>query len=177
MKKKDNKNKSSPPNKRGLNKARKFEEELPEIATKYGIRVSNPYGYYPEDVDKVITKLEAEANNLSKDNKELRDKVGTQEKEINSLRATVTELKLQMSVMQIPDVSPLESAAMLGRMETITGNYEEMPVNPIPQPNRNIDTSNIKTVGGKKKNNTASVVNTENTNDTPHKKFKLTKKQ
>jgi hypothetical protein len=32
-------------------------------------------------------------------------------------------------------------------------------------------------VGGKKKNNTASVVNTENTNDTPHKKFKLTKKQ
>ena len=29
--------------------AKKFEQELPEVAKRHNIRVSSPYGYYPED--------------------------------------------------------------------------------------------------------------------------------
>ena len=38
--------------------AEKFEQELPEVARRLGIRVSSPYGYYPEDVDRIILDLE-----------------------------------------------------------------------------------------------------------------------
>lgn len=47
--------------------AAKVEHDLPEIAKKYHIQISYPYGYFPDDVDKIIKDFEFTIS--TKDNK------------------------------------------------------------------------------------------------------------
>ena len=126
-------------------KAEKFEQELPELARRLGIRVSSPYGYYPEDVDKIITKLEQDVSNLTKENKNLRDEVHKHKENATALQTELTQIKMQVSLMEIPDASAEENFAMLSRISTITGKNEEVPpVNIIDEDD--VEPSNIKTV-------------------------------
>lgn len=110
-----------------LKKAEKFEHELPEIAKRLGIRVSSPYGYYPEDVDKIIFKLEQDVSSLTKENKDLRDEIHECKEKSKALQTELTQIKMQVSLMEIPDASTEENFAMLSRISTITGKDEEVP--------------------------------------------------
>ena len=108
-------------------KAEKFENELPEIAKRLGIRVSSPYGYYPEDVDKIIFNLERDVSSLTNENKTLRDEIYEIKEKSKALQTELTQIKMQVSLMEIPDASTEENFAMLSRISTITGNNEDMP--------------------------------------------------
>lgn len=126
-------------------KAEKFEQELPELARRLGIRVSSPYGYYPEDVDKIITKLEQDVSNLTKENKNLRDEVHKHKENATALQTELTQIKMQVSLMEIPDASAEENFAMLSRISTITGKNEEVPpVNIIDEDD--VEPSDIKPI-------------------------------
>lgn len=124
-------------------KAEKFEHELPEIAKRLGIRVSSPYGYYPEDVDKIIFQLEKDVSSLTKENKDLRDELHEANVKSKALQTELTQIKMQVSLMEIPDASTEESFAMLSRISTITGKNEEMPSTDILNDNPNTFKLNI----------------------------------
>lgn len=133
--------------------AKKFENELPEVAKRHNFRVSSPYGYYPEDVDKVVIQFESDVSNLTKENKKLSEEVHETKEKLTKIQTELTQLKMQMSLMEIPDVSQSESFAMLSRMSTINGESMEMPdedvvIKPTP--------SNIKTISTNKSNENKS---------------------
>lgn len=110
--------------------ARQFEKnELPEIMQKYNIRVSAPYGAYPEDVVKVVQSLEDELRNVSKDNLRMKNDLEAAQKDLSTLQEEFVALKMSVSLMEIPDVSAEESMVMLNKMSGITDNFkEETPV-------------------------------------------------
>jgi DivIVA protein. len=102
--------------------AKKFEDNLPEIAIKYNIRVSNPYGYYPEDVDKVLLNLEASINQLTKENKELKDKLYETETSLSKINSEFQKMKMEVSLMDFPDSSTeTDFYTLRSGMENITG--------------------------------------------------------
>lgn len=133
---------------KSLNSAKKFESDLPEMAKKYNIRVSNPYGYYPEDVEKIIFDLESQINRLEKENFTLTKKNGELENDVSQAKREITQLKVQMTIMgnEMPDTSAETDFAMLGRGLTgITGKVEPqiiekpiegtvMPIDTIGEP-------------------------------------------
>lgn len=132
-----NKTKSTP-----QKNAKKFEQELPEVAKRHNIRVSNPYGYYPEDVDKIILALEKDISNLTKENSQLSKDLYTQKQMNSSLQTELSQIKMQVSLMDIPDASTEENFAMLSRMSTINGQNQEIPTKTISE----VKPINIKTV-------------------------------
>lgn len=111
--------------------AKKFESALPEVAKRNNIRVSSPYGYYPEDVDKVILELEKDTKMLQKENTHLTKQLEECKHNVSALQSELTQLKMQMSLMEIPDVSSEEGVAMLSRIGTVTGRNEEQIQNNI----------------------------------------------
>lgn len=116
------KSKSSEPKKtkkKSSNKQSIKAEEVSDIAKRYGVRVSNPYGYYPEDVDRILTDLDTQLSNLSKENKIASDKIQRLTKERDDIKREFTALKLQVSMMEIPDTSTETDFAMLSRLENI----------------------------------------------------------
>lgn len=150
MKNKEPKNTGPPaekPSSKGLFKSKKetpnqaakrFESTLPEVAKRHNIRVSSPYGYYPEDVDKVITEMENENKMLQKENTHLTKQLEDYKGKADALQTEMVALKMQMSLMDVPDASAEESFVMLSRIGTITGNNEEQVQNKIvktPKPN------------------------------------------
>ena len=111
--------------------AKKFASELPPIAKKYNIRVSNPYGFYPEDVEKILYQLEKDINNLELDSKQLRDVIKQKEDEISDLREQLrqarkvySELQMQIQNMDYPDVSAEMDFANLSRISMLNGKSE-----------------------------------------------------
>lgn len=111
--------------------AKKFEAELPEVAKRNNIRVSSPYGYYPEDVDKIIIDMESQLKMLQKENNHLNGQLTDYKGRLNDVQTELTKLKMQMSLMEIPDTSAEENFAMLSRISTITGNNEEQISNKV----------------------------------------------
>lgn len=109
---------------RNVKAAKKFEQDLPEVAKRLHIRVSNPYGYYPEDVDKIILNLEKSVNDLEHENKELRDKYNEADENLKRTQSELTKLKMQISLMEFPDVSPEEDFIAMSQISSITGNNE-----------------------------------------------------
>lgn len=122
------KNKNSP-----QKKAQKFEQEAPESLKRNNIRISSPYGAYPEDVDKIIRKMEKDISDLTKENKQLSEELEQEQQKGKALQFELTQMKMQISLMEIPDVSTEESMAMLSRVSTITGVNEDVPVQPQPK--------------------------------------------
>jgi hypothetical protein len=106
----------------------KIEHELSELAKDLGIRVSSPYGYYPEDVDPIIAGLQKTVSDLTKENKQLAEDVNDVQSKLKSTQSELSQLKMQMSLMEVPDVSAEEGFAMLSRIDSITGNYNSESV-------------------------------------------------
>lgn len=99
--------------------AAKKESEKSAIAKQYGIRVSNPYGYFPEDVDRVLEDLQSQLNTLSKENKFASEKLARIQKERDDAKTELSKLKMQISLMDIPDSSTEEDFQMMSRLNSI----------------------------------------------------------
>lgn len=112
--KKDLKNNSPPENKKSRlfgsktanQGAKKFENNLPEVAKRNNIRVSSPYGYYPEDVDNVIIELENNLKLTQKENDHLTNMLKSTREELEDAKTELTKLKMQISMIDIapPDI-------------------------------------------------------------------------
>lgn len=102
-----------------------IENELSEIAKKFNIRVSSPYGYYPEDVDAILLKLTSDVSALSAENKKLSEDNDRIQKDLNRSNQMLTEARLQISLMPVQDYSVETSIDMISAgMKAITGNYD-----------------------------------------------------
>lgn len=101
--------------------AEKFEQDLPEVARRLGIRVSSPYGYYPEDVDKHILDLEDQVRHLTAENQQLTaDYTQSKRNEID-LQTELNKLRIQMSTQVYPDVTPEQASVIYDRVPTLSG--------------------------------------------------------
>lgn len=81
-------------------KAKEFEKKSSPIAKEFNLRVSKPYGYYPEDVEKTIKGLKNEISSLSKENAKLNDNIKKLEEDKSSLIDRITRAELEMGKMQ-----------------------------------------------------------------------------
>lgn len=115
-----------------FNKKKKIEQDKSEIAKKYQFRISNPYGYFPEDVDKVVQQLASDLSEYTKENKRLSEELNKAQDEVREANVRITELTFQidelnntLSNLQIPDFSTEVGFEMLGGMGAITGNYSD----------------------------------------------------
>lgn len=147
------KNKDTPPKKEKPIKEKKtsknkssskIENELSDLAKSLNIRVSSPYGYYPEDVDPIISQLQKDVSSLTKENKKLADENNELKSLNSSLKSELTHLKMQMTMMEIPDLSAEEEFSMLGRIDSITGNYDSQSVPELKQMNQPLPTSKLR---------------------------------
>lgn len=110
--------------------AKKFEAEKPEVAKRHNIRVSNPYGYYPEDVDKIILSLESQISNLQKENTRLEEARNDLEKRFNNINDQYQAFKAQVILMEgSTDTSAEEDFANLSRIGDITGKPQPQVMN------------------------------------------------
>lgn len=101
---------------------RKIQQEKSQLAKDLNIRISSPYGYYPEDVDPIILDLQKTVSDLTKENKQLSDTVGDLTKKNADLSKQFSQLKLQMSIAEIP-ISLDDNLTNISRgLGNITGN-------------------------------------------------------
>lgn len=114
-------------------KGAKVEQELSEVAKSHNIRVSSPYGYYPEDVDPIIIQLETAVSQLTKENKQLASQLHEEKELRQAASQELAKMKMEVSLFDYPDVSAEESFAMLGRIDSITGQYNSEPVSELQQ--------------------------------------------
>jgi len=114
-------------------KGSKVEQELSEVAKSHNIRVSSPYGYYPEDVDPIIIQLEKDVSQLTKENKMLSSQLHEEQELRKAASQELAKMKMEVSLFDYPDVSTEESFAMLGRIDSITGQYNSEPVSELQQ--------------------------------------------
>lgn len=106
MRKKDDKSKKP------ANSAQKFEQELPEIAIKYNLRVSKPYGYYPDDVNSVLKKLDEIISNLERENIELGKRAEKAETQYAAVSQEFTRFKIGVQTMGLKNTTLEEDIAM-----------------------------------------------------------------
>lgn len=91
--------------------ARQFEQSLPDIIRNNNIRISNPYGCYPEDVASVLEKLISENNNLAKENTMLREESDKFKKQYKEVQAEFSKFKMQVNLMRFETSTPEEDEA------------------------------------------------------------------
>lgn len=106
----------------------KIEHEKSEIAKSLGIRISNPYGYYPDDVDSIIIKLNEDLARLTKENAQLTekyDKISVDFKQLNEEKkaadAELIKLRLQAQFMEREDLTFENQVVGLSKMGDING--------------------------------------------------------
>lgn len=81
----------------------KKKEDISELAKKYNIRVSNPYGCYPPDVDNALQTLEAQVTQHFNALTNLQKEYDTIKEKHDLLFAEITRLKLDMQLMGIKE--------------------------------------------------------------------------
>lgn len=109
-----------------------------DFAIEYNIRVSKPYGYYPEDVEALIGRFKNSISTLEKENKILTDKCDELTKDKTAAESQLQQLVMQVSLMGFPDSSTAQDELMLGRLNTITGNMPDV-VTPAEELSQNQD--------------------------------------
>lgn len=102
-------------------------EKKSDIAVKYGIRISTPNGYFPEDVDKIILKLEGLNATLTKETTQLQQKLEQALKEKRMIDDEYKKMKFDMSLMEVPDTSTETDFAMMSRLHTINESVGDIP--------------------------------------------------
>lgn len=102
--------------------------EVSNVAEDFGIRISTPQGYFPEDVDKILIKQKDTINELTQENEELSKKLDEAVTSYKKIKEEFSKMKLEVSLMEIPDASTETQFAMLSQMDSITGNYDSETV-------------------------------------------------
>ena len=109
----------------------KLEQDKSQLAKDLNIRISSPYGYYPDDVDPIIIDLQNQISNLSKENKQLTDNNDKLKKDNEALRTEITRMKFSAQLFERP-ISMEESLIGLSKINDITGNHSnESPLDAI----------------------------------------------
>lgn len=109
------------------NKKSKEGFEKSDIAKKYGFRISTPNGYFPEDVDSIIEKLENQLSLLEKETINLEKQLEQTLEDKRLAEKELTRLKFDISLMEVPDTSANEDFSMLSRLENINSDVGGMP--------------------------------------------------
>lgn len=94
----------------------KVEHELSDLAKSLSIRVSSPYGYYPDDVDPIIIGLQKSVSELTKENTQLSKQVHELEEENRDALSQISKLKMEMSLIQMSAPSQEDSLSAIGAM-------------------------------------------------------------
>lgn len=101
--------------------------EMSEVGKRHNLRISNPYGYYPEDVDKVLLNYEkllsSHETEISKLEKQL-EQVKAEKKMIDD---EFRKMKMEIQFAEIPDISADEGFSMMGKMRNINPEVGGMP--------------------------------------------------
>lgn len=95
---------------------------LSDVAIRHQIRISNPYGYYPDDVDRIIRKYEELTNTLQAETQRLEKLYAKTEEELHTAKNEIQRLKFDMMNLDIPDTSTEEDLAMISRLSNINEN-------------------------------------------------------
>lgn len=95
-------------------------EKLPETLEKLNIRVSTPYGAYPEDVETVVSDLLEKVNKLETTNAELSKKSTQLERDLHLVNTELAKMKIDVSLMSIPETTEEEDSKMLRELNQIT---------------------------------------------------------
>lgn len=95
-------------------------EKLPETLEKLNIRVSTPYGAYPEDVETVVSDLLEKVNKLETANVELSKKNTQLERDLHLVNTELAKMKIDVSLMSIPETTEEEDSKMLRELNKIT---------------------------------------------------------
>lgn len=95
-------------------------EKLPETLEKLNIRVSTPYGVYPEDVETVVSDLLEKVNKLETTNAELSKKNTQLERDLHLVNTELAKMKIDVSLMSIPETTEEEDSKMLRELNKIT---------------------------------------------------------
>lgn len=110
----------------------KILHEKSQLAIDNNIRVSSPYGYYPDDVERVINTLNVTIKNLSNENtalnKQLKDKeheLDEAKRNIDSLRQSIQNNMLSSFVDVGEDYSEEYAAQSINDLADITGGEKE----------------------------------------------------
>ena len=101
-------------------KDKKVNEKLPDSLSSKGIRVSTPYGAYPEDVDAVILDLEEKIKSLTTQNDNLIKKNEQLNKDLHIVNTELAKMRIDVSLMTIPETTAEEDSKMLSELNKIT---------------------------------------------------------
>lgn len=102
----------------------KIEQDKSQLAKDLNIRISSPYGYYPDDVDPIIIDLQTQLSNLSKENKQMAEEIDKLKKNNQDLMTQMTQIKLNAQIFERP-ISIQESLAGISQIGDITGNTDD----------------------------------------------------
>ena len=112
---------------RRKNNTETTKRELSEIALKNNLRISTPYGYYPEDTDKVLLKYEELVNTLQAETVRLEKELIKTQQEKKAIDDEFRRMKFEMSLMEVPDTSMEEDFSMMSRITNINDSVGNMP--------------------------------------------------
>lgn len=101
----------------------KTPQEKSQLAQDLGIRISSPYGYYPEDVDPIIIKLQNEVASLTKENKKFSEENDKLNKNLKAVSGELAKIKMQVSLMEVAPLSMEDSLAGIDKISNITGQH------------------------------------------------------
>ncbi len=120
------KKKEAKDGKKSIGSVKQFEQDLPDILKKYNIRVSKPYGCYPDDIAEVLEKLENENNLLAKENKSLAEEAEKQKKLYKEVQAEFTKFKMQVQLLRFEGNTDEQAMGMVeDGMKDIMGNSDK----------------------------------------------------
>lgn len=101
--------------------------EMSEVGKRHNLRISNPYGYYPEDVDKVLLDYEELLANHEKEIARLEKQLQQALTEKKIIDDEFRKMKMELQFAEIPDISADEGFSMMGKMRNINPEVGGMP--------------------------------------------------
>ena len=101
-------------------------QEVPTSIKKYNIRVSNPYGLYPQDVESVIIDLEKERAKLQSLVKQYKEENEKLQKDNEDLKTTITQLRFDMSLFEVPDSTNAQDFQNINKLKKLKNKKVEV---------------------------------------------------
>lgn len=100
-------------------KIKKSNEEVPPRAKKHNIRVSKPYGLFPQDVETVLENIETERDNLLVLIDNYKKEIEQLKEDNQDLKLTITQLKFDMSLIEVPDGNESNDFQMMNKLKLL----------------------------------------------------------
>ena len=82
-----------------LHSKKAVNNEISETGKKFHLRVSRPYGYYPEDVDSLLLNQEVQIEQLQKENTVLTQRNAEITKELEQAKTEIVRTRFNQNVI------------------------------------------------------------------------------